>query len=368
MNASESLLHALLDRGDYFENFTRAELLKILPILERAHNEVLGMVAKTGGERTRGWREEMAADIDDIYKAACEKAAGQLKLDLKPFASEEAAFAENTLRSLLAGVSITAPAPSLLKALVNLPTSIGGSTLDDLFEALAVNSRTAAYDAISAGMLEGDTVDAMTRRIRGEVVKRATWSKDADGVRRYHPGVYSGGALEDVSTRQAEALARTAVMHVGNQAREVFYKANEDIIKGYQRVETLDLQTCIVCGEPTHGDGHVYGLGEVRPELPAHINCRGIWVPVLKSFRDLGIDADELPPSTRASMDGQVPEFTTWNDRLAAASSDERVKMLGRGRADLYERGVGLEDMVKGGEVVPLKDIKVPKTEAKGAA
>jgi SPP1 gp7 family putative phage head morphogenesis protein len=364
MNASTKLLRALLDRGDYFESLSHDELLKILPILEKAHNEVLGMVAKTGGKWTQSWREDMAGELDDIYKAACAKAYASVKGDLQAQATEEAGFIQATTASVIAGVSLTAPAPSLLKAIVNLPTSIGGSTLEQLFDALAINSRESVYDAIGQGMLAGDTVDEMTRRLRGEVVKRASWRKDEDGVRRYHPGVYQGGAIEDVSTRQAESLARTAVMHVGNQARETFYKANEDIIKGYQRVETLDFRICIPC---RLADGRVYGIDEPRPELPEHISCRGVWCPVLKSFRDIGIDADQLPPSTRASMDGQVPEYVTAADQLKTMDEAQLKDALGPGRAALYKQGVKLDDMVKDGAVVPLKDMKASKAEAKGA-
>jgi SPP1 gp7 family putative phage head morphogenesis protein len=365
MNASTTILRALLDRGDYFESLSHDELLKILPVLERAHNEVLGMIAKTGGKWTQAWREDMAGELDDIYKAACAKAYAAVKGDLQAQAAEEAAFIQDTAAAVIAGVSLTAPAPSLLKAIVNLPTSIGGSTLEQLFDALAINSREAVYDAIGQGMLAGDTVDAMTRRLRGEVVKRASWRKDEDGVRRYHPGVYQGGAIEDVSTRQAESLARTAVMHVGNQARDTFYKANEDIIKGYQYVATLDLRTCLVCGLD---DSKVFGLDEPRPQLPRHIGDRCLYIPVLKSFRDIGIDADQLPPSTRASMDGQVAESETWVDRVAKMNDAQLKDALGPGRAALYKQGVKLDDMVKDGDVVPLKELAKPKSNKESAA
>jgi hypothetical protein len=33
---------------------------------------------------------------------------------------------------------------------------------------------------------------------------------------------------------------------------------------------------------------------------------------VLKTWRELGIDADEVPQTTRASMDGQVPAKQTF--------------------------------------------------------
>ena len=158
-----------------------------------------------------------------------------------------------------------------------------------------------------------------------------------------------------VDTRQAEALARTAVMHVSNTARDIFWQANEDIIKGYMRVETLDERTCIVCGLE---DGRIYGVNEPKPFLPQHLNCRGILCPLFKSFRELGIDADELPATTRASMNGQVPKYTTWKDMLKSASSKEQAEILGPTRAKLYQQGMPVESFVKDGKLLTLKELK----------
>jgi len=365
MNASTALLQALLARGDYLESLSQLECLKILPILESAHDEILGKIAKTHGVWTREWLQEMAGEIDEIYKAATDKAFGKVQPDLEKIAINEGAWAEAEASKILVGFSLTSPAPSLLKAVLDLPSSIGGSTLEDLFDALAINSRKAAYGAISDGMLAGDTVEQMTRRLRGEVVKRATW-KTIDGKRTYVPGQYEGGALEDVSTRQARTLARTAVMHVGNQARETFYRANEDIIKSYQYVATLDDHTCLVCAE---SDGRVFKIDDPsRPMLPRHPDDRCLYVPVLKSFLELGLDMDEFPEGTRASMDGQVAESETYADRLEKATPAQRVVMLGPGRAALYEKGVGLDEMVKDGAAVPLKDLAKTANKQSSAA
>lgn len=358
MNATARLLAALLARGEYLETLTRAELRAILPILEAAHDEVLGKIAKTNGEYTRVWLAEMAADLDAIYGAAADRAYGTIEQDLEELAISEGAWLGDELSGITIGLSLTAPAPSLLKPVLSLPTNVGGSTLEQLFEALGANSREAAYTAIAAGVVQGETVDQLTRRLRGAVVKRASWRKDSDGVRRYVPGVYEGGALEGVSTRQAEVLARTAIMHVANEAREIVYRENADLFKGYERVETLDGDTCLPCGAE---DGRIYGPDEPRPALPAHPGCRGLYLPVLKSWKELGIAAEELPEGTRASMDGQVPESETYADRLAKMSGPARRALLGPSRASLYEQGVSLADMVRDGRLIPLAELGAAK-------
>ena len=47
------------------------------------------------------------------------------------------------------------------------------------------------------------------------------------------------------------------------------------------------------------GDGHVYGIHDKRPGLPLHPGCRCLWLPVTKSFRELGLDIDEFREAAR---------------------------------------------------------------------
>jgi hypothetical protein len=62
-------------------------------------------------------------------------------------------------------------------------------------------------------------------------------------------------------------------------------------------------------------------------------------VPVLKSFRELGLDADDFTPSTRASMDGQVPDKLTYSDWLGKQSEARQAKVLGKAKAELFRDG-----------------------------
>lgn len=124
------------------------------------------------------------------------------------------------------------------------------------------------------------------------------------------------------------------------------------------------LHNCPMCGLE---DGRIYGPDEPRPQLPAHPGCRGLYTPILKSFRELGFDAAELPPSTRASMDGQVAEYETYKDWLAKTTDARRIEALGPGRAALYKQGLGLDEMVKDGKLVPLKDLRAPAKKGRAA-
>lgn len=70
-----------------------------------------------------------------------------------------------------------------------------------------------------------------------------------------------------------------------------------------------------------------------------HWGCRSASRPETKSWRELGFDIDDLPPGTRASMNGQVPSNTTFEGWLARQPKDVQDASLGVGRADLWRDG-----------------------------
>ena len=145
-----------------------------------------------------------------------------------------------------------------------------------------------------------------------------------------------------LNKRQAQALVSTAVAHTANEARQTFYGANDDLIKGVQWISTLDARTTPICQSR---DGTIYPV-DSGPRPPAHFRCRSSTAPVLKSYKELGIDLDEAPAGTRASMDGQVPEaetYQSWLKKKPAAFQDE---VLGPTRAKLFREGMELDRFV----------------------
>jgi len=67
-------------------------------------------------------------------------------------------------------------------------------------------------------------------------------------------------------------------------------------------------------------------------------NCRCTTVDITKTWKELGIDIEEAPPGTRASMEGQVSD-KTFEDFLARKGKDYQDSVLGKGRAELYRSG-----------------------------
>lgn len=152
--------------------------------------------------------------------------------------------------------------------------------------------------------------------------------------------------LFDASEAQASALVRTSVQTVAGAARDDTFQANADIMAGKQQVSTLDTRTSDICmaysgavwdmeNRPIRGNRLPWNGGP-----PRHFNCRSTVIPILKSFKELGIELPELPAARiRASMDGEVAAGLTFDDFLRKRSTAQQDEMLGVGRADLWRRG-----------------------------
>ena len=195
------------------------------------------------------------------------------------------------------------------------------------------------------GLAEGETTDQIVRRISGT------------SAGRYMDGVF-GGPRRDV-----ESTVRTGANHVAAQAREELYKANDDVVKGVQLVATLDGRTTETCMAQ---DGKVYPVGE-GPRPPFHYQCRSSTIPVLKSWKELGIKLQEAPPGTRASMGGQVPAKTTYGQWLRKQPRAVQDDVLGPRRAALFRSGaVKIDRFVDArGRKLTLAELRVKEGLAK---
>ena len=84
-------------------------------------------------------------------------------------------------------------------------------------------------------------------------------------------------------------------------------------------------------------------------------------VPVLKTWEELGIDLQELPDGTRASMEGQVNDktFADWLKRKTETDPTFADRTLGKGRAQLWKDGkLTMDQMISGGKPLTLAELK----------
>jgi SPP1 gp7 family putative phage head morphogenesis protein len=145
---------------------------------------------------------------------------------------------------------------------------------------------------------------------------------------------YKDGARQ-MSRYGLGTLVRTATNFAANVGRQSTWEENDDVIKSVRWVSTLDTRTTPICRSR---DGMVFPV-DSGPRPPAHPNCRSTTVAVTKSWRELGIDSDELDEGTRASMNGQVPASMTYYQWLSKQSASIQREVLGDSRYDLWKIG-----------------------------
>ena len=171
--------------------------------------------------------------------------------------------------------------------------------------------------------------------------------------------------LISVSRRTADTLVITAVAKVADTAHEALRDANLDILQGEEHLSTLDMRTSTVCqvrdGKRWDLDKKPIGHNIPYKRPPLHPRCRSILQLVTKSWEELGVQGmQEMPTSTRASMNGQVDERINYESWLHSKTHEEKEKVLGKGKADLWERGViTFSDMLdQSGRALTLRELQ----------
>jgi SPP1 gp7 family putative phage head morphogenesis protein len=324
-----------------YGNRESAEALKILNRVDSQLTEALRSVDLENMRFTEARAVALKAQVTELINATHARLAPAISESARD-ATVVAAEAETAAfkRILPAGLDVTTPNLGVLQTAASLKP-FNGAVLGDWVNQLRENDLKRTWSTILDGITSGTTTDDLIRTLNGT---RSLGYKD--GVR-------------EVTRRGTEALVRTSINHATNTGRQMVWEANSDIIKGVRWVATLDTRTTPIC---QHRDGRVgpvtdaagweppEGAARLDPPMarpPAHPNCRSTTVAVTKSWRELGFDMDELPPGTRASMDGQVPGNLTYYDWLRRQSEDVQKDVLGPTRLALWkEQGIKPERFV----------------------
>lgn len=122
--------------------------------------------------------------------------------------------------------------------------------------------------------------------------------------------------------------------------------------------------------EVSNFSGHVYnvetGTGFINSNNIITHNCRSAVVPITKSLRELGVDIDDAPAGTRASMNGQVPSDITYNEWLKTQPISVQNDALGITKARLFrEGGLSVDRFVnRNGFELTLDELKKREAQA----
>lgn len=200
-------------------------------------------------------------------------------------------------------------------------------------------ARTAGQVESALNPLSREAGEAMRRvLVRGVTMGDNPRAAAREMLRRVE-GVFNGGLT------RAMTIARTEMLDAHREATRATRVANADVVRGWVWISALDTRTCPSC-IAMHGTEH--DIDETGPDDHQQGRCSSI--PLLKSWRDLGIDLDE-PPST-------VPDALDWFDGLPRT---DQVKIMGPSRLAALDDGrVTFADMATRRSTVGWRDAWVP--------
>jgi len=337
---NERLADAAVGHAVDLSQYANGVVRRIIALLNRSDADLAARLTQAVEQAATAYTVErlevLLASVRALNAAAYDAVGRELAAELRGLAEAESAWQARTLVQIVpervqAVVAVAAVNPERAYAAA-LARPFQGRLLSEWASSIEADRMARIRDAVRQGFVQEETVPQIVRRIRGT---------RANG--------YADGLLE-IDRRHAASVVRTAVSHMAGFVRDRSYAANGDIIKAEQWVSTLDTRTSPIC-RPR--DGLQYQpvthkpIGHAFPWLGgpgrAHWGCRSTSTPVLKSWRELGIDTDDMGPGERASMDGQVPADQTFGQWLRKQSAARQDEVLGPVRAKLFRDGTSLD-------------------------
>jgi SPP1 gp7 family putative phage head morphogenesis protein len=330
-SANEAMIDLLYERAIDLLRLEASTRGKVVALLNDLESEIIAALAKIDPTETpkavvqRMRLQQLQRQVDFSIQASYRDNDVLLAQEIREVADVEATWTANALNSAMKVDFVdTGVTRILLETLVS-DVLIQGAPTSEWWSRQAGGLSERFADEMRRGVAIGEPLNMLIARVRGDANQRG---------------------IMDIARSSASALVRSSVQTAANVARESTYERNSDLVKALQWSATLDTRTSIWC---ITRDGHLYDVKtkEAQDGGPPwldgpgklHWNCRSTSIPVLKSWRDLGIDEDEIPQTTRASMDGQVPanqSFEAWLKKQSVARQND---VLGVGKADLWRTG-----------------------------
>lgn len=336
LTVNEVILDESIHRAITLERLKSGESLRVRRFLDdKVLPDVLGQLQRLEQmgvrQSTRRKRlKDLFAAIKELLNSKFSELRGDTRKRIEAIGVKESKWMVGSIaRSFPYQIDLITPNVSMIKAGLQSTGARGktlGRSYTEWWDSVNRASRTKIMQEVNIGLASGESVDKIVRRVRGTRANR-----------------YRDGAWRTTG-RHAEAVVRTNINHIASVARNEVAKANQDVIKAERWVSTLDSRTSVICANL---DGRKLEVGQgIRP--PAHVRCRSIVIPVTKSFRELGLNIDEPPPSNRASRNypsaakavrGEVPGTITYGRWLRSQPVDIQNEVLGKRKAQLFRSG-----------------------------
>ncbi len=241
----------------------------------------------------------------------------EVNSDISEFAAYEAAYQAALLEDLFVNqIPVVVPKKSdVMDRIKNTPMILGERDKDVITWKQMIAS-----------------IDESARRGVESAVTRAYFSGDISGLRKL-----VSQAVE-TARNGVRATVKTMYQQAASQSKQALYRANDDLVIGYQIIATLDSHTTPIC--VIRSNKKYYYKDNFNPMLPFHYGERSTDIPILSG--EYQIDRISETRGARGADGAQkVGADTTQMEFIKSQPVEWQDDALGKVRADLL-RNSGL--------------------------
>ena len=364
MSVNDSLFDATVRHAVYFEQLKNHEVRQLVAFLnDNVLPDVISSLERHLEDVVNGRRrglfqrmryKRMIKELKAVITSGMGKLSAESKRRLAKLYVAESEWAASSLSQHIP-LDIAYDTLSLQMANAAIKHNpMHGRFVGDWYKSLGDNVARLVQDQINIGISTGEGINRITQRLTG--------------ARR---GMYSGNApLAGQLRRNVRTLVRTTASDVAAQARSEFYGQHSDVIKRIRWVSVLDVRTSDICQTL---DGVEWKLGEER-RPPAHHQCRSTTVPIVKSWKELGLSdkTDNIKVSrlyrkyniddfgnVKKGMTGTISENVTYKDWFARQKPAVQDVILGKTRGRAYRSGkISYNNFFDNGRMMTLEQLK----------
>lgn len=338
MNANQELADLTVERALILNRYSAGTGRRVVELLNDVQRDLLRRLPDVTGEVSRRRILTQLKELQELIGGTYDEITKLALSELNELTEIESKWQMDSINTVVSMEIMRAqPTAAALEAIVTNGLILG-NTAETWWSQQSQQAQNEFSRVVRLGMSQSETNQQIAKRVR-----------DAMGVAQRH----------------AFALVKTSTQAVAMQAREEMLQANDDVVKGKISIATLDSHTTFLCAD---SDGATYDLKNkpIEPKkrpyiaIPRHFGCRSLWGVLLKRWDEMGLPFDEFKPSTRASLDGQIPADTSFEKLLSGKSKEWQDKYLGKGRAELFREGkITLGDLVDGlGRELTLEQLR----------
>ena len=304
------------------ERLKEGEHKKFAPFLKKMERDVRIRLSDEGATINNKKRLNiLLSDVRSIQRSIYDDYLKQLTLDLSDIGLSQAELEAKSYEKVVVKFESTIPSAVQVSVALRVnPLQVEGYTGNPLLESFikdwSAKEVQRVNTLIQQGFYRGAAISDMTSELRGTKANN-----------------FNDGSWAKVN-RSNRTIVRTAIQHASTQARHETMKQNDDIVKGYEWVSTLDSKTSDICAGL---DGQRFKVGEgITP--PAHPNCRSTTTPVFSESFDF-LDKGATRASKSDKGGAQVDAKETYYSWLKKQSKAFQAEAIGPTKAKLLRDG-----------------------------